>query len=160
MNKRKLEALKARVEEDAGKLEALRSRLKKKTAEYTNMQGRHNGQRQVKAFLSSLEKGKYGLTMDEIVDCYWDEILEYMLSVKVRFVPDGPHGGFDERLVAEQRGVFEKELAEHGKNVAGFFDLPRCAIQTILLERGCVKKRVFALKKAADPVADEDGNAE
>ena len=162
MNKSKLAAMKIKLEESVAKLKADKEDYKKKTAEHARMQGRHNGQRRVKACLRNLETGKYGLTLDELVDCYWEEILEYMLSVRVRFVLPGPHSGFDERIVAEQRNVFEMVLNEHGLSLVNFFDLHRCAIQTILLKRGCVKRRVFAsiVNAAAGAEAAEAENSE
>ena len=99
----------------------------------------HNDQRSLVRCMK-----KWKILLELVVDCYWDEILEWMELRGVRFVPSQPR--FVEEFLQNDYDVdrkrFETLLWTCGVEVVDVFDLRRTAIQKILMQRGCVKYRV------------------
>ena len=125
-------------------LESKQMDFERKTTLRLACKERHNGQRQLIRWMEVWE-GKYGLTMERIVDCYWNELLAWMELRHVRFEPTGT------RVVAQllqwvfdqDKYRFETLLELKGVSLEQFFDLRRTAIQKTLMQRGCVKYRVI-----------------
>ena len=125
------------------KLQLLKMDLERQTIVYLACKRRHNDQRQLVRWMGLWEH-RHGLSLEVIVDCYWDKILEWMAGRHVRFVPD------QARVVAEflqndydvHMRRFETLLWIRGLSLEDVFDLRRTAIQRILVKRGCSKHRV------------------